>query len=141
MSGWRFKVLYDGECPFCRRDVEWLKRRDHRGDLALEDIAAIGFDPAKYGLSQDEVQRVLHGVMSDGTILKGMDAVCEAYKTVGLGWLVAPTRLPVLRAASNGLYRLFARFRRPLGRFFANGCDGERCAVRPSDESSRRERS
>ena len=31
----RFKLLYDGECPFCRREVEWLRRRDLNGNLAL----------------------------------------------------------------------------------------------------------
>jgi hypothetical protein len=46
MPGWRFKLLYDGECPFCRGEVEWLKRRDRAGGLATEDIAALGFDPA-----------------------------------------------------------------------------------------------
>ena len=48
----RLKLLYDGECPFCRREVEWLRRRDHEGKLALEDIADPGFDPAQYGLSR-----------------------------------------------------------------------------------------
>jgi predicted DCC family thiol-disulfide oxidoreductase YuxK len=24
----RFTLLYDGDCPFCRREVEWLRRRD-----------------------------------------------------------------------------------------------------------------
>jgi predicted DCC family thiol-disulfide oxidoreductase YuxK len=89
MPAWRFKLLYDGECPFCRREVEWLRRRDRAGRLAMEDISALGFDPATYGLSREEVVRVLHGVKLDGTVLKGMDAVREAYRTVGLGWLVA----------------------------------------------------
>ena len=96
MATWQFKLLYDGECPFCRREVEWLKRRDRAGNLATEDIAALGFDPASYGLTRDEVTRVLHGVKSDGTVLRGMDAVREAYRAVGIGWLVAPTRLPVV---------------------------------------------
>ena len=48
----RFTLLYDGECPFCRREVEWLRRRDREGHLALEDIADPGFDPAQYGLTR-----------------------------------------------------------------------------------------
>jgi len=71
MYGWRFKLLYDGECPFCRREVDWLKRRDHAGHLAVEDIAALGFDPAKYGLTYAEVMRVLHGVKTRRNDLEG----------------------------------------------------------------------
>jgi len=133
MPSWRFKLLYDGECPFCRRAVEWLKRRDRAGRLAMEDISALGFDPWKYGLSREEVTRVLHGVKPDGTVLRGMDAVREAYRAVGLGWLAAPTRLPLLRTASDWLYRVFARCRAPLGQLVEGGCPGGTCVVRPTD--------
>jgi hypothetical protein len=34
-------------------------------------------------------------------VLKGMDAVREAYRTVGLGWVLAPTKLPGLKALSD----------------------------------------
>ena len=34
-----FKLLYDGQCPFCRREVDWLKRRDRAGRLVAEDIS------------------------------------------------------------------------------------------------------
>ena len=66
MPQWQLKLLYDGECPFCRREVEWLKRRDRHGHLAFEDISELGFSPAKYHLTPEEVQSVLHGVLPDG---------------------------------------------------------------------------
>jgi predicted DCC family thiol-disulfide oxidoreductase YuxK len=127
MPSWQFKLLYDGECPFCRREVDWLKRRDRKGHLATEDIAALGFDPAKYGLSREEVTRVLHGLTADGRILKGMDAVRASYRAVGLGWLVAPTRWPLLRTISDYGYRLFARNRVRWGRWLGARCDEESC--------------
>lgn len=129
MSSWRFKLLYDGECPFCRREVAWLTRRDKEGRLAIEDIAALGFNPARYGLAQEEVTSGLHGVKPDGTVLRRMDAVREAYRVVGLGWLLAPTRLPGLRALSDGLYRLFAANRVRLGRLVGRGCNTGSCHV------------
>jgi len=133
MPSRRFKLLYDGECPFCQRAVEWLKRRDRSGNLSLEDISALGFNPAKYGLSREEVTRVLHGVKPDGTVVEGMDAVREACRTVGLSWLAAPTRLPFLRTASDWLYRLLSRCRAPLGQLVEGGCPGGTCAARPPD--------
>ena len=129
MSFWRLKLFYDGECPFCRREAEWLKQRDRSDHLVTEDISALGFDPAAYGLRRDDVERVLHGMKCDGTVVTGMDAVREAYRTVGLGWLVAPTRLPVLRSLSDCLYGLFARYRAPLGRLLGRNCSGGSCGA------------
>ncbi len=51
-NSWEFKLLYDGDCPFCRREAEWLRRRDRAGRLALENISAPGFDPTRFGLTQ-----------------------------------------------------------------------------------------
>jgi predicted DCC family thiol-disulfide oxidoreductase YuxK len=136
MPTWRFKLLYDGECPFCRREVEWLKRWDQTGLLATEDIAALGFDPSRYGLTRDEVMRVLHGVKPDGMVLSRMEAVREAYRTVGLGWLLAPTRLPVLRAVSDSLYGLFARNRETWGEWLGRGCSKGSCDPRARSRSA-----
>jgi predicted DCC family thiol-disulfide oxidoreductase YuxK len=118
--------------------VAWLKRRDRSGNLELEDIAALGFDPARYGLTREEVARVLHGVMPNGVVLKGMDAVREAYRAVGLGWLVAPTRWPGLRLLSNFLYGWFARNRRGLGRLLKPSCSDADCKVIAPCETRRR---
>jgi predicted DCC family thiol-disulfide oxidoreductase YuxK len=125
----RFKLLYDGECPFCRREMEWLKRRDRNDNLALEDIAAIGFDPARYGLTHDEVTGSLHGILPDGRVVRGVEAIRQAYSTVGLGWLVAPTRLPIIGGLLSSAYKVFARNRVRLGGLFGRKCSGGACSV------------
>ncbi|MEN6450435.1 MAG: DUF393 domain-containing protein [Thermoguttaceae bacterium] len=111
----RFKLLYDGDCPVCSREAEWLKRRDRNDLLELENIAALGFDPARYGLSWAEVTGALHCVLPNGRVVRRMEAVRQAYRAVGLGWLVAPTRLPIVREALDGMYGLFARNRGRIG--------------------------
>ncbi|MFO7904697.1 MAG: thiol-disulfide oxidoreductase DCC family protein [Planctomycetota bacterium] len=121
------KLIYDGDCPICRREVNWLKRRDRRGKLELEDLAAQGFDPKRYGLTREDVSSALHGVKPDGTIVRGMDAVREAYRTVGLGWIVAPTGWAGARRVSDWLYAWFARNRRSIGRLFRKGCAAGTC--------------
>jgi predicted DCC family thiol-disulfide oxidoreductase YuxK len=139
MPEWRFKLLYDGECPFCRREVEWLRRWDRHANLALEDIAAPDFDPAQYGLTQEEVMGVLHGVLPDGRVVRRLEAMRQAYRAVGLGWLVAPTRLPVVRWVLDRLYGLFARHRVRLGKLFGRKCESGTCGVstRTGPESTR----
>src|SRR4051812_20730755 len=63
MASPQLKILYDGECPMCRREMEWLKRRDKHGQLGLEDIAAPGFDPLRYGCTREQVFAGIHAVL------------------------------------------------------------------------------
>ncbi|MCX6957622.1 MAG: DCC1-like thiol-disulfide oxidoreductase family protein [Verrucomicrobiae bacterium] len=52
---WKLKLLFDGDCFFCKREVAWMAKRNKKGYLAFEDIASPCFDPACYGLTQAEV--------------------------------------------------------------------------------------
>lgn len=124
MSETRYKLLYDGECPLCRREVEWLKRRDRTGRLAIEDISDPGFHAEAYGLTQEAVMSVMHGILPDGRIVRRVEAICEAYRAVGLGWLVSPLRWPGVRWLADVAYGVFARNRVSLGRLFGRSCDG-----------------
>ncbi|HEV7282945.1 MAG TPA: DUF393 domain-containing protein [Pirellulaceae bacterium] len=124
---WRFKVLYDGECPFCRVEARWLGRLDRSGRLALEDIAAKDFDPSRYDSTLPELMGTLHGVFPDGSKTRGMETFRQAYGAVGLGWLLAPTGWPGLRPGFDGLYRLFARYRVRMGGIFGRSCSEGRC--------------
>jgi predicted DCC family thiol-disulfide oxidoreductase YuxK len=129
MSPWRFKLLYDGGCPFCRLEARWLARWNRDGRLVLEDISAPEFDAARYGVTHDELMGVMHGMFPDGRIVRRVEALRQAYRAVGLGWLVAPTGWPVLRWLFDALYALFARYRVRLGRLFGRGCEGGTCEV------------
>jgi predicted DCC family thiol-disulfide oxidoreductase YuxK len=130
VAEWRFKVLYDGECPFCRLEARWLNYLSRRsGQLVLEDIAAAEFDPARYGCTLTDLMGSLHGVFPDGTITRGMETFRQAYRTIGLGWLLAPTAWPVLRPLFDWLYVLFARYRVRLGGLFGRACVNDRCSI------------
>jgi predicted DCC family thiol-disulfide oxidoreductase YuxK len=130
VADWQFRLLYDGECPFCRLEVRWLRALDRRrGRLALTDIAAAGFDPAAYGRTLADLAGSLHGVFPDGRQTTGVETFRQAYRAVGLGWVLAPTRWPALRPLTDALYQLFARHRVRLGRLAGRGCAGGRCAI------------
>jgi predicted DCC family thiol-disulfide oxidoreductase YuxK len=130
MNHWRFKLLYDGECPFCRREVRWLQRLNRRGHLAFEDISAAGFDAVHYGATREELLGVIHGVLPDGHMVQKMEVFRQAYRAIGLGWLLAPTGWPGLRWVFDRLYALFARHRAPLGRLFGRSCSTGACHTR-----------
>jgi predicted DCC family thiol-disulfide oxidoreductase YuxK len=129
MNEWRFKLLYDGECPFCRREVRWLRRLDRQGHLAFEDISSPEVEPERHSVSREELLGVIHGVFPDGRIVRKVEVFRQAYRAVGLGWLLAPTGWPALRLVFDGLYSLFARYRVPLGRLFGRSCGSGTCEV------------
>ncbi len=127
----RFKLLYDGECPLCRWEVQWLKRRDRDGNLVLQDISDPAFDPARYGLTREDVAGVLHGILPDGRVVRRVEAIRQAYRAVGLGWLVAPMQWPILCWVVDVIYGIFARNRIRLGRLLGRGCTSGGCAITP----------
>lgn len=124
---WQIRVLYDGDCPLCSREIRFLEKRDRgRGRIQFEDIAEPSFDPSAYGLAAGMVMARIHGVLPDGTVIEGVEVFRRAYAAVGLGWLVAPTRWPGLRRLAELAYRVFARNRlRWTGR--ASDCEVGRC--------------
>lgn len=120
-------ILYDGACPLCRREVEWLSRLDRgRGRLGRIDISDPDFDPARVARSLETLMGRIHALLPDGTLIEGVEVFRRAYAAVGLGWLLAWTRLPVLRPVADAGYRWFARNRlRLTGR--AHACSEGRC--------------
>ncbi len=125
---WKIRMLYDGACPLCAREMRAVLRLDRgRGRIQLEDISAPDFDPGVYGLDHQTVMDRMHAVLPDGRIVEGMEAFRRACAAVGLDWLLAPTGWPGLRRIFDALYRVFARNRlRWTGR--ADECASGACA-------------
>lgn len=122
-------LFFDGDCPLCAREIELLRRLDHRRAIEFLDIAAPGFDAAAHGLTQDALMAELTGRLPDGRIVTGMETIRQMYAAVGLGPLVAWTRWPGLRPVADAGYQLFARNRlRLTGR-----CTPERCELPPRE--------
>lgn len=127
---WRLKLLFDGLCPVCAWEMRLLRRRDRAGVLAFEDIAAPGFDPSRYGLTLPALVGAMHGITSDGRVLRGPDVFIEAYRLVGKRWLAAILAFGPTRPLVNLGYRVFARVRPRFSSFDpSKACAGERCKL------------
>jgi len=137
VSTWQIEILFDGDCPLCRREIRWLERMDRgRERIRFEDIAAPDFDPTRYHRTKAELMARIHGALPDGRVVEGLEVFRRAYGAVGLGWLLAPTRWPGLRRLAEAAYRWFARNRlRLTGR--AAACDSGSCGVARPDPSRR----
>jgi predicted DCC family thiol-disulfide oxidoreductase YuxK len=115
-ESWRIKLLYDGECPLCQREVNFLRKRDAgRGLVALVDIADDNYTPEKHGgIDYQTAMGRIHAVLPDGTIIKNVEVFRQVYDLLGIGWIYAPTRWPVIGKFVDFLYDIWAFWRLPL---------------------------
>ncbi len=115
-------ILYDGGCPLCLREVRFLERRDlarngNQRQLGFVDIDAPGYSPDAWGgISYREAMGSIHALAADGAVLRDVAVFRRAYNLIGLGWLYAPTRWPLLGPFADALYRLWANARLRLTR-------------------------
>ena len=113
---WKIKLLYDGECPLCVREVNFLTKRDAgRGLVAFVDIAADDYkSEANGGVDYETAMGRIHAVLPDGTLVKNIEVFRRVYETLGMGWVYAATKLPIVGAIANFLYGIWADLRLSL---------------------------
>lgn len=113
---WQIKLLYDGECPLCMREVNFLRKRDNgRGLVEFVDIADEHYTPeANGGVNFETAMGRIHAVLPDGTIIKNVEVFRRVYEILGMGWIYAVTRLPIIRPIVDILYGIWADWRLTL---------------------------
>lgn len=125
MNAYDFEVFFDGACPLCTKEIDFVRRLDKKGRLLFTDIASSEFDAASVGKTHDELMARIHGRMPDGTFVEGVEVFRRMYAAAGLGPLVALTRLPGVTQLLDVGYHWFAENRlRLTGR-----CEGGACAL------------
>jgi predicted DCC family thiol-disulfide oxidoreductase YuxK len=132
------ELFFDGACPLCRREADFLRRWDRRGKIRFTDISSPEFEAASVGKTDEELMARIHGRLPDGTWLQGVEVFRRLYAAIGFGPLVFLTRLPAISQLLNWSYAVFARNRlRLTGR-----CPEQGCAAKPDSvplRSSRKE--
>ncbi|MBF2014709.1 MAG: DUF393 domain-containing protein [Rivularia sp. T60_A2020_040] len=113
---WEIKLLYDGECPLCLREVNFLQKRDAgRGKVMFVDIAADDYNPEENGgIDFETAMGRIHGVLPDGTVIKNVEVFRRVYEALGMGWVYAITKLPILGSLANFIYGIWADLRLKL---------------------------
>ena len=51
----------------------------------------------------------IHAIESDGSVIKDIKVFQEAYKLIGLGWIYAPTKLPIIDSLTLLVYGLWGK--------------------------------
>tara|TARA_B100000965_G_scaffold195140_1_gene163043 strand:+ start:88 stop:489 length:402 start_codon:yes stop_codon:yes gene_type:complete len=108
----KLTIFFDGGCPLCKREVDFLQSKNQKGYLSFIDINSSDFSlDFKHGISYKQAMERIHAFKSDGTVIKDIKVFQEAYSLIGLGWIYAPTKLPVLDKFIEFIYGLWAKYR------------------------------
>ena len=108
----KLTIFFDGGCPLCKREVDFLQSKNQKGALRFIDINTSDFSSdLKYGITYKQAMDRIHAMKSDGSVIKDIKVFQEAYSLIGLGWIYAPTKLPILDKFIEFIYGLWAKYR------------------------------
>lgn len=108
-------ILWDGDCGFCRRSVQWVLRQKPGAILAEPYQNHLNWLPP-------EVARLapvqVHLLTPDGYFWGADQAACLVLKQIGYRKLAFLIGLPLIRLFSRWCYFFVARNRRLFSRWF-----------------------
>ncbi|XAR50142.1 hypothetical protein NMG60_11004394 [Bertholletia excelsa] len=112
-ENWKIKMLYDGECPLCMREVNMLRERNKQyGGIKFVDISSNDYNPEEnQGLDYETVMGRIHAILSDGTVVTDIEAFRKLYEAVGLGWVYAITKYEPIATLADAVYGVWAKYR------------------------------
>jgi predicted DCC family thiol-disulfide oxidoreductase YuxK len=102
--------IYDGDCGFCTRCVDWARRRS--------DVEFVPFqrtDLASHGITPDQAAAAVQCVRN-GQVVSGARAVAAVLRASRGGWQVLGwlMRVPGINVVADLAYRAVARNRHRL---------------------------
>ena len=104
--------MFDGCCPLCLRETNFLKKRDILTQISFVDINSKDYDQRLFNnISYSEAMSNLHGIKENGEIIKGLDVLAYSYELIGLGWVYYPLKIKFLSPLIRLVYRYWAKYR------------------------------
>jgi predicted DCC family thiol-disulfide oxidoreductase YuxK len=115
-QNWKIKLLYDGECPLCLREVNFLQKKDaNRGLIAFIDIADPNYNPSDHSnIDYATAMGRIHAILADGTVITDLEVFRQVYDILGMGWVYAVTKIPIIGGIADKFYGIWAKFRLKL---------------------------
>lgn len=109
-------VMFDGQCPLCRREIGL-----YQSLTPLQDVSWMDVSQDAAGLSAEEQARYMarfHVRLGDGTLLSGAAAFVALWSAMpGWRWFGKVARVPGVTPALERAYRGFLRARPLLQRW------------------------
>jgi len=108
----KLTFLFDGGCPLCLRETNFLKSKDDLNKINFVDIDNDNFNPLLFNdISYVDAMSNLHGILENGDIIKGLDVLAYSYELVGLGWVYYPLKIEFLAPILRLFYKHWAKYR------------------------------
>ena len=122
-------VVYDGECPFCQKQVAKMRSRDPGNYFEYAPRQTPGIEERFPTLAQGDFNTGMRLVRQDGSVAVGADAVYEIARELR-GWRLGAWlyRVPILRQVFRGIYAWIARNRYRLAQKSGKICDPDKGA-------------
>lgn len=110
---WQIELLYDGECPLCLREVHFLRQKDAgRGIVSFVDIADLAYDPEQHGgIDFETAMGRIHALLPDGSVIRDVEVFRRVYAALGMGWVYAATKWPLVGPLVDRIYDIWAHKR------------------------------
>lgn len=111
-SDGKIDLLYDSECPICAMEVEFLKKRDYNHKIKFTDLQSADYNAAEHGnIDFEKGMRKIRAILPDKRVVTGVEVFRHTYEAIGLGWMFAITKLPVVGDIADAAYDLWAEHR------------------------------
>jgi predicted DCC family thiol-disulfide oxidoreductase YuxK len=107
-------LYYDGSCPLCRAEIEYMAFKDRQGLLAFVDITTAGSEIERMGLSCERAMQLMQGRLRSGQVIEGVPVFAAAYRLLGLRFLAWLLSRNALQRPLAFLYLAFAKRRHRL---------------------------
>ena len=108
----KLTFLFDGGCPLCLRETNFLKKRDILNQIKFVDINTEDYNPTLFNdISYAEAMSNLHAILENGEIIRGLDVLAYSYELIGLGWVYFPLKLKLFSPVLRMVYRYWAKYR------------------------------
>ena len=107
-----FIFLFDGGCPLCLRETNFLKKKDLLNKIKFVDINNDDYNPLLFkDITYAEAMLNLHGILVNGNIIKGIDVLAYSYELIGIGWVYYPLKIEILAPLLRLFYQYWAKYR------------------------------
>ncbi|QDV65595.1 thiol-disulfide oxidoreductase DCC family protein [Crateriforma conspicua] len=120
-------VIYDGQCNFCRAQVQRLHRLDLSGRLTFLSLHDDRVNDRYPDLQYEDLMQQMYVVDQNGDAHGGSEAVRYLSRRLPLLWPAVPIlHLPGTASLWRWLYQQVAKRRYRLA---GKSCDGDTCSI------------
>jgi predicted DCC family thiol-disulfide oxidoreductase YuxK len=80
--------------------------------VAFVDIADDRYTPEAHGgIDFETAMGRIHAMLPDGTVIRNVEVFRQVYEILGIGWIYAATKLPIIGAIVDIVYGIWADWR------------------------------